>query len=84
MVKQISLSDSKLINTYFYSVNPRVVIEGEVYDDLGEVISTSIMEILFEDLPPQVKSNLNNIQKHLSRVFNAAQANEDVETWEDI
>lgn len=78
-MKTINLTTTEI--DYMTVTGSNCEVYGTVYDNNEPIFKGSILNVSFDDLPPQVRNNLNNAMKHLSREFNKAQANEDSETW---
>ena len=56
-------------------------LQGTIFDSEGSAVKDVSMSLTFDDLPAQVRMNLNNVMKHMSREMNNYGADEDSETW---
>lgn len=59
------------------------ILSGTVFDSEGNSVKGISMSFGFNELPAQVRNNLNNVMKHMSREMNKEGADEDVENWVD-
>ncbi len=61
----------------------QVSVNGEVIDSDGNIVKSFYRIYTFDELPVQIRNNLNNVMKHFSRDMNSLGADEDSETWVD-
>jgi hypothetical protein len=59
------------------------ILDGTIYDSDGNSVKSISMTLGFDELPAQVRNNLNNVMKHMSREMNKEGANEDEDNWVD-
>ena len=83
-MKSISLVTSKIKSISVEKddndvVTITVVGSGVDSSDGGHTVANLVMN--WDDLPNNIQNTGDNFLKHLSREFNKAAANEDVETW---
>jgi hypothetical protein len=85
-MKQINLSDSKIVGAHINVKNgtiKNVIVEGKVYDDVGNVVSTENDTLPWGSMSVQAKQTVNKLMKVLSNEYSKHKVNEDIETWED-
>ena len=85
-MKQINLSDSKVVGVHINIKNNtirNIIVEGEVLDDSGNVVTTENLILLFNNLPVQEQQSVNKVMKALSKLYSKIKIHEDKETWED-
>jgi len=85
-MKQINLSDSEIVGAHINVKNgtiKNVIVEGKVYDDVGNVVSTENDTLPWGSMSVQAKQTVNKLMKVLSNEYSKHKVNEDIETWED-
>jgi LPS O-antigen subunit length determinant protein (WzzB/FepE family) len=80
--KVVNVTTTKITNVnVINNEDGQVSVNGEIIDSVGNVVNTFFKIYTFDELPPQIRENLNNVMRHLSRDMNNLGADEDSETW---